>query len=153
MFYLQLPRSGFGFQHEFLDEKEEFGYKSTEVIKNIYNENGVNGIGMTITIGCIGAITNPKIYHVEQGDFIAIGTESNPFTMDSGSKIVIETTTGKKKVRKISNNVETAVDEYLDPDSEFIQLTTGNNSLRYAADSGEELMDVSISYKMRFLGV
>jgi hypothetical protein len=145
--------SAFQFPHAFLNGGEEFGYKSNEVIKNIYNENGVNGIGMKITIGCIGVITNPKIYHVEQGEYIAIGTQSNPFVMDSGSKIVIDTTTGKKKVRKITNNVEIPVDEYLDPASEFIQLNTGNNSLRYAADDGEELMDVSISYKMRFLGV
>lgn len=145
--------SGFEFPHEFLDGGEEFGYKSSELIKTITNENGVNGIGMTITIGAIGSVTNPKIYHVEKGEYIAIGTSEHPFTMDSSDTVVIETTTGKKKVRKIRNNVETPVDEYLDPNSEFIQLNTGDNTLRYAADSGEDLMNVTISYRMRYLGV
>lgn len=145
--------SDFEFPHEFLEAGEEFGSKSSELLKTITNSNGVNGIGMTITITTTGSVTNPKIYHVERDEYIAIGTTENPFTMDSSDTLVIETTTGKKRVRKIRNNVESAVDEYLNPSSEFIQLNTGENTLRYAADSGEDLMNVTISYRMRYLGV
>ena len=143
----------FEFPHEFLEEGEEFGVRSSSVMSTVENLNGVNGIGMTVRIGATGPVTNPKLYHVEQGDYIAIGTAEHPFSMDAEDKVIIETTTGKKRVRRIRNNVTTTIDEYLDPASEFIQLNTGENTLRYAADEGEIYMTVVISYRMRYLGV
>ena len=145
--------SQFEFPHQFLDGGEEFGVRSSSVMQTVTNENGVNGIGMTITIGATGPVTNPKLYHVEKGEFIAIGTDENPFSMDAQDQVVIETTTGKKRVHMIRNNVKTTIDEYLDPASEFIQLNTGENTLRYAADDGEVYMTVVIAYRMRYLGV
>ena len=145
--------SQFEFPHEFLEEGEEFGVRSESVMSTINNQNGVNGIGMTIRIGATGPVTNPKLYHVEKGEYIAIGTDENPFEMDADDQVVIETTTGKKRVYRIRNNVQTTIDEYLDPASEFLQLDTGENTLRYAADEGEVYMTVAVSYRMRFLGV
>lgn len=144
---------GFTFEHEFVDGGEEFGSRFNSLIKQIPNENGVDGIGMTITIGASGSVTNPKLYHLESGYSIMIGTAANPFVMDSADEIVIDTTTGKKNLYRIRNNVKTSINEYLDPASEFIQLNSGENTLRYAAESGEEYMNVTISYRMRYLGV
>ena len=123
------------------------------MIKEIENLNGVDGIGMTITMSAVGDVTNPFVYLYETGEQIIIGTTGNPFTLTSQQKIVIETTTGKKSVTQYDNNVPTRINEYLDPTSSFFQLGAGINTVGYNAASGVEYLNVRIEYKMRFLGV
>ena len=65
----------------------------------------------------------------------------------------IDTTTGKKNIVQVANNVTTRINEYLDPDSSFFQLGAGINTIGYNAASGSDYLNVRIEYKMRFLGV
>lgn len=45
------------------------------------------------------------------------------------------------------------INEYLDEDSDFIQLQHGTNTIRYTADAGEDYLNVTVSYRFRYLGV
>ena len=38
-------------------------------------------------------------------------------------------------------------------DSDFIQLQHGTNTIRYTADAGEDYLNVTVSYRFRYLGV
>lgn len=143
----------FIFPHNFVAEGEELGHRETSMIREIYNYNGVDGIGIKITLTSSGNVVNPYVYLYETGERITIGTESNPYTLGSTKKIVIETTTGKKNISQIQNNVETRINEYLDPDSSFFQLGAGINTIGYSAKSGVNFLNVHIEYKMRYLGV
>lgn len=145
--------SDFEFPHDFVADGEELGHREASMIKEIENLNGVDGIGMTITMSAVGDVTNPFVYLYETGEQIIIGTTGNPFTLTSQQKIVIETTTGKKSVTQYDNNVPTRINEYLDPTSSFFQLGAGINTVGYNAASGVEYLNVRIEYKMRFLGV
>jgi hypothetical protein len=143
----------FEFIHEFDEDGEELGHRETSMIKEIDNLNGVDGIGMKIIFTSTGEAVNPYVYLYETGEQITIGTPANPFTLDSSKRVEVETTTGKKGVILIENNVQTRINEYLDPDSIFFQLHAGVNTIGYNASSGAENMNVRIEYRMRFLGV
>ena len=123
------------------------------MIQEVENLNGVDGIGLKITFTATGNVTNPYIYLYETGEQIKIGTTANPYTLTSTKKVEVETTTGKKNIVQVENNVETRINEYLDPDSVFFQLRAGINTIGYNAASGAENLNVHIEYKMRYLGV
>ena len=145
--------SDFEFAHDFVAEGEELGHRETSMIQEIVNVNGVDGIGMKIVLTASGNVTNPYVYLYETGEKIAIGTEANPYTLNSSKRIEIDTTTGKKNIVQIANNVTTRINEYLDPESSFFQLGAGINTIGYNAASGSDYLNVRIEYKMRFLGV
>lgn len=145
--------SDFQFDHEFDANGETIGHRVIAMIKDVENLNGVDGIGMTITMTASGDVTNPYVYMYDTGEQIKIGTTANPYTLTSSKSVVIETTTGKKGVVQIQNNVETRINEYLDPTSSFFQLNSGVNTIGYNASSGSDYLNVHIEYRMRFLGV
>lgn len=140
--------TNFHFEHAFLSEGEVIGYKSDETIKQIYNEQAADGVGVTITLESVGSVTNPSIVRVESGEKIEIGSESNPFTMTAGHKLIITTSTNNKHV--YYDGVE--INQYLTEDSVFLQLMRGYNTIGYAADAGSGNMIVSISYRLKFAG-
>lgn len=145
--------SDFEFIHEFMAAGEELGHRETSMIQEIQNLNGVDGIGMRIVLTASGNVTNPYVYLYETGERITIGTADNPYTLNSITRVDIETTTGKKNISQTINNVTTRINEYLDPNSSFFQLGAGINTIGYNAASGAEFLNVHIEYKMRFLGV
>jgi len=145
--------SDFTFEHDFLAAGETLGHREASMIKDIPNYNGVDGIGLDITIKATGNVTNPYVYLYETGEEIRIGTTSNPYTLTSSKEIHINTTTGHKGAVEVNSGVETRINDYLDPDSQFFQLGAGINTIGYNASSGAEYMEVHVEYKMRYLGV
>jgi hypothetical protein len=145
--------AGFEWPHEFKAGGEEFGYRKTELTKAIENDSAADNIGIEVLIEANGAVTNPVLYHTEQGEHIQIGTTAYPFTMAAGESLRITTGTNEKDVVYIKNGVETSVNEYLSDDSEFIQLIHGKNTFTFDADAGRDYMNVTITYRLRYLGV
>lgn len=143
----------FEWAHEFKEEKEPFGIRVAEIVKEIENDSAADNIGIEILIEATGAVTNPAIYHTEQGEYIKIGTEEYPLSIGSGEAIRITTGTNEKDVYLVKNGEETEINEYLDEGSDFIQLVHGKNTFTYAADSGRDYMNVTITYRFRYLGV
>ena len=70
-----------------------------------------------------------------------------------GDIITITTDTNKKNVYLTHNGVKTAINEYLSDDSQFMQLVHGSNTFKYDADSGADNMNVTISYRLHYVGV
>lgn len=160
-FYLENPEvfdlaswiKDFEFPHEFVEDGEELGHRETEMIKEIVNANGVDGIGLQITMTADGNVVNPYVFLYETNQKITVGTESNPFTLTSGARIEIDTTTGHKNAVLVTGTTETRINDRLDPTSEFFQLRAGVNTVGYNAESGVDHLNVHVEYKMRFLGV
>ena len=46
-----------------------------------------------------------------------------------------------------------AINEYIDEESEYIQLQDGTNTITYTADDGISYLSVSIYYRISYLGV
>lgn len=143
----------FEFLHEFKAEGEELGTRIDEKLKTIDNISGAEGIGLTISVKAIGNVINPSVTLVEAGEFIKVGTSGNPFEMNTGDELIITTGTNNKKVKVNRGGLVIDINEYLDERSEFIQLQSGLNTIGYSADSGENNMTVSISYRYKYLGV
>lgn len=145
--------SGFKFIHEFSADGEAFGQRIQERLKTIENNSGAEGIGLKIEIYANGAVSNPSITQVETGNTVKVGTTAHPMNMVNGDLLTITTETNNKKVRFTHEGVTTEINEYLDEDSEFIQLIAGTNTIGYAADSGDAYMTVTLTYREKYLGV
>lgn len=143
---------GFEFIHEFVEEGEEFAYRSNVRLVNIVNDVAANNIGLTITINATGSVTNPSITHVETEKSINIGSASKPFHMARGDVLTITTAVNNKHIKLKGGGVVTEVNEYMTEDSEFIQLMFGDNNIAYSADVGEEYMVVNIKYAYEYEG-
>lgn len=143
----------FEFIHEFTDELEEFGIRITELVKDIENDSAADHIGIEVLMEAQGAVKNPALYHTQQDIHIQIGTDTYPFNMDPGDVVKITTGTNEKNVYLIKDGVETKINEYLEEESEFIQLIHGKNTFIYDAAAGVDYLNVTIKYRFRYLGV
>lgn len=146
-------KRSFTWPHEFIAAKEPFGERIAEIIKTVENDSAADNIGIEILMQASGAVTNPALYHVEQDEHIKVGTADHALQLAAGEAVKITTGTNNKNVYLISNGQETKINEYLDEDSEFIQLTSGSNTFKYDADAGINYLNVTISYRFRYLGV
>lgn len=143
----------FEFPHEFISEGEEFGQRIKEQLKTIDNNEAADNIGLYIKIESIGNAMNPSISHVELAETIKVGTDSYPFFMENGDVLEITTGTNNKHVYFTHNGIREEVNQYLTEESEFIQLMHGKNTIGYNADSGQDNLIVSLSYRYKYLGV
>ncbi|MCH3961031.1 MAG: phage tail family protein [Solobacterium sp.] len=146
-------QSEFEWIHEFIDGGEEFGTRIKSSLKEIDNDSAADYIGITATITVDGSVTNPSLLLVEQDQKLQIGTTANPMNLVVGDIITITTDTNKKNVYLTHNGVKTAINEYLSDDSQFMQLVHGSNTFKYDADSGADNMNVTISYRLHYVGV
>ena len=142
--------AAFEFPFESTSAGFEFGYQSNERIKTIQNDIAEDNIGITITITCMGAVTNPSITHIETGDKITIGHSGKPFNIVTGDVVTITTATGNKHVTLTHEGVTSEVNHYLTEDSVFVQLMRGSNSFGFGADSGLNNMSISIAYTFKY---
>lgn len=143
----------FEWPHEFLEEKEPFAERTAEVLKEIENDSAADNIGITVTLEAEGPVINPAVYHAESGEFIKIGNEVRSFSINAGDVVIITTETNNKAVYLVRDGIKQEINEYLDEDSDFIQLQHGTNTIRYTADAGEDYLNVTVSYRFRYLGV
>lgn len=143
----------FEFEHEFVEEGEEFATLIVQKMVEIYNESSVGNIGMEITIDIEGDVTNPKIYQLETDSYIQVGNETNPLNLVYGDELIISTITNDKNVYLKRDGAKININEYIDESSSYIQLITGLNTISYSAEEGEDYMRVLIQYKNKYLGV
>lgn len=145
--------SAFEFEHEFLDEGEEFAALIVQKMVEFDNDSSMDQLGMEITIDIEGDVVNPKIYHLETDSYIQIGSDNNKLSLIYGDELIISTVTNNKNVYLIRNGVKTNINEYIDENSTYIQLISGVNTIQYSADDGEDNMRVMIKYLNKYLGV
>ena len=143
----------FEFPHEFMDALEEFGVRIEDRVKTVDNDSAADNIGIEIFMEATGAVRNPALYHVQQDSHIKAGTEDFPLILKPGDTVRITTGTNEKNVYLVSDGKTKKINEYLDEESEFIQLTHGQNTFIYNADDGVDYLNVSITYRFRYLGV
>lgn len=129
-------------------------FSTYEIIQilNLVNKGDISS-GMTIEIYARGKITNPKIYNRETAEFIGLGTDETPFTLQTGDRILITTQTNNKKITLIRNAEETNIFNYLTPNSTFLQIDSGDNVFTYTATSGNEYIDISFRHFSQYEGI
>lgn len=129
-----------------------FSIYETIQILTLIDEGNVSS-GMTIEITARGTVINPIIYNRETSEFIGLGSADNPYTMQSGDKIVITTHTNNKRVKLIRNAVETNIFNYLTPNSTFLTASPGDNVFTYSANDGDEYIDIAFRHYSNYEGI
>lgn len=137
----------FEFPLEIVESGIEVGHRESSLIVNVYNEGDV-GCGMRIEFKALATVVNPSLFNVYTREFIKVKR-----TLESGDKLIITTDFANKKVELVRNGVASNVFHYIDLSSTFLQLSPGDNLLRYDAEEGIENLEVSIYHTPLYSGV
>lgn len=147
--FLSQLMDDFEFIHEFSAEGEDFGHYLGNY-ENIYNESANENIGLSILLKGDADIVNPVITRLEYNDFIQIGDENNPFTLETGDSLLITTGTGNKHVYWMHDGQTEEINYRMIDGSSFIQLKRGNNYIAFDSDAGKNTMTLTITYRMQY---
>jgi hypothetical protein len=140
-------QGNFTFPLEIVPPGIELGIRQPSQFVDIENI-GDAPCGCEIVFRATGTLTNPELMNMDTGEFIRINAE-----MTSGEEYRIFTHFAAKRVIKVVAGVEENVFPLLDVGSTFLQLSVGNNLLRYDAETNMDLLEVSIFYRPLYLGV
>lgn len=148
----------------FPEEGIEFGHREADLVKEIENDTGADNIGIMAVIRADGPVSGPALYHSETDEHVKMEIE-----MERGQIVILTTGQDKKKTWLLEGVSQSEIDEkgykrliaekgvnineFLSEGSEFIQLQHGKNTLTYAADAGVNYMNVSIFYRLLYVGV
>lgn len=139
---------GFEFDWEIPEEGDEFETRTEDLFGRIFY-TGTGSDGMSIRFRARGNVVNPTFINVNTFEQIRLN-----FTMQTGDVIVINTYRGNRSITLIRNNTQTNIFySFVVQDSKFLQLNPGDNLFRYQADTGEELLEVAVEYRIRRVGV
>lgn len=123
------------------------GVREPEKISTIKNEGDI-ATGMVVEFIAKREIKKPYIFNMNTREEIKINK-----TLKAGEIVRVNTNYGNKTVRGVLNDEETNYFKYLDINSSFIQLESGENLFRWGAETNESSLEVNIIYSPKFLGV
>lgn len=114
-------------------------------ILTIDNDTGVE-TGLVIRFSARGAASRPKFQNMTTGKKFELPVDLGP-----GQWIEATTEQGKKKVTADDETLFEPIPLWRAGD-DWVQLTSGENVLRYDAVSGAENLDVTVSYRRKYWG-
>lgn len=123
------------------------GLREPSLLAKINNGGDID-TGLLVTFSCTSTVTNPSLLNVDTREFIKVNK-----VMSAGEQIIISTGSGEKYIKGIVNDVEYNYFKYMDFDSTWLQLHTGENTLKYDADSNVAGLEVLISFLPKYLEV
>lgn len=124
-----------------------FGIKSAALIVDVYNKSPVT-VGMRFVFIAKGTVTNPQLFNVKKREFLKVNCE-----MEAGESITVNT--NDKTIVRNKNGVLT---DYLGKidiaggGNTFLKLDQGDNLFRYAAENGEDMLEVKIYFVNEYIG-
>ncbi|NMM65501.1 phage tail family protein [Clostridium sp. P21] len=142
-----LWRGDFEFPLEILETGILLGHREPSLIVNVINESDLK-CPLKIEFKALGTLKNPSLFNVNTREYFKINKE-----MKAGEKIVTTTGIGDKKVIEEYNGIVNNAFNYMDINSTFLQLDTGDNLFRYDAEKNVDNLEVSIYYYPQYLGV
>ena len=147
----------FPFSNESLTENLiEFGkihYSQEQTVRY----NGDAEVGVIITIHAVGSAENITIYNTGTRGTMSIDTAKVEQIMgsgiQSGDDIIISTVKKDKYIYLLRDGVYTNILNALDKDSEWFQLTKGDNIFAYTAEEGATNLQFKIENRTLYEGV
>ena len=136
---------------EFPFSIEEAGIPFSEYVSGggafIWNPGNVES-GIIVEITASGAVTNPLVYHVNTDTFFKVTT-----SLQSGDKLIIDTITDEKSVKRIRSGSTTNLIASRAIGSTWLQADPGMNEFTLKADSGVANMTATIRFTTNIEGV
>ncbi len=126
-----------------------FGVKSPSLIAAVYNHSVIK-IGMRFVFIANGSLSNPQLFNVKTREFFKLKCD-----MRAGESITVQTGTEKTVTRNINGVKEDYIGkiDITSGGNKFLELAPGDNLFRYAADVGEDMLEVKIYFNNQYLGV
>ena len=157
IFYGVEPLFEFAFSNESLTESLiEFGEIKNETEQTVYY-SGDAEIGVVITIHAIGNVRNITIYNTGTREVMRIDTDKleqlTGSGMVAGDEIIISTIKGDKSITLLRNGIYTNILNCLDKDSDWFQLSKGDNIFAYVVEEGTTNVQFKIENRTAFEGV
>lgn len=151
------PLFEFPFSNESLTDKliELSQLRLDSRVNLIYT--GDADVGAFIVIHANGPIKNIKLYNVGSGESLRINTDKiriisgNEFAR--GDEIHISTVKGELYIKLLRHGVYTNIIGALEENSDFFQLTSGNNIIAFTADEGKNNVMINITYRNAYGGI
>lgn len=125
----------------------EIGHREPSLIVNVFNDGDVE-CGIKVEFKALATVINPSIVNIDSQEFMKINK-----VMEAGEIITLTTGFGDKKVESNLNGITINAFNYIDFQSTFLQLNTGDNLFRYNADENIDNLEVTIYYTPQYLGV
>lgn len=125
----------------------ELGARQPSQIITVDNIGDV-ACGCHIVFRALGSVTNPELMSLDTGDVLRLNT-----VMESGEELHVYTHFAGKRVNRVFGTEESNAFSLLDTSSVFLQLEPRRNLLRYNAAENMDLLEVTILYRPKFLGV
>lgn len=128
------------------DKGIEFATKNVTTMGIITNDTNIE-FGVTIRFIANGKVVNPYLINVNTQEKIAVNIE-----MEAGDQIIITTHRGNKNVIYIptSTNEAENINYKMKYGSKFLQMHSGDNTLRAGAEDGEESLETKVSYSIEY---
>ena len=135
---------GLKFPLSFRGRDLQFAKRGTRI--TIHNDGDVSS---PVEIVFKGTATNPTVKNRTTGEFIRVNR-----VLKATDKLIMSTKFGDKRVEiEDADGVRTNAFNWLDLESTFFQLVTGDNEIEYTSDSGIEQSTVQIKWRKRYLGI
>ena len=119
--------------------------------------NGDFEIGININLHFLGPVTDITLFHINTGKQLKIDTAKitslTGEALKNGDNIYINTKNGEKSIKLLRDGDYINILNCLDKNPNWFQLQKGNNEFAFSAVSGEEFIELSISYKEAYEGV
>ena len=148
---------GFPFSNESATESSiEFGSLENHSEQNIPYSGDVDN-GITIVMRAIGDVEHVTIHNTGTRESMVIDTDKLEQLTGSkiitGDEITICTVEGHKSITLLRDGVYTNILNCLSRDSDWFQLSKGDNMFAYVAESGGTNLQFMITYNVLYEGV
>ena len=156
-FYGIEPTFEFPFENASEDDSLlEFGSIQNRSINNVHYTGDVD-TGVLIEMRAIGDVENVTIYNTVTRESMFIDTDKLEAITGSklidGDEITICTITGSKSVMLLRDGVYYNILNCLSKNTNWFQLSKGDNMFAYVAESGSINLQFRVTYNVRYEGV
>lgn len=147
----------FPFSNESIDECLLEMSSINNMVEQTITYDGDSEVGITITIHATGIVENITIYNVLTREIMKIDTDKikalTGSTIIDGDDVVICTEKGHKSVTLLRSGKVTNILGCLDKNTNWFQLTKGDNIFTYTAEYGDTHLEFKIDHKIVYEGV
>lgn len=147
----------FPFSNESISEDLiEFGVvRSNNGVNTVYD--GDKACGLYISIKASGTVENLMFYNASTREFMKIDTakltELTGSAIIAGDVIEINTNKGEKEMLLFRDGEYTNIINTLDRESTWLELQKGDNVFAYTADTGMNVVAITVRYRKLYEGV
>lgn len=130
------------------DKGMMFERTRSALITPVYNNGSVES-GAIFTLKAVTACTNPKLLHVDTGEYIQVTLD-----MVAGDVLEICTKFDEKSIYFTHEGERIDYYNYRVYGSTFFQLRTGKNNIKYTVDSGDQhALEIMCDFDTKFGGI